>query len=244
MRILIQNLTLALAATIVIFNTSCKHEPDVTPINNPNNPGDSNNVEITCSPDTVYFQNDIMPILASSCAYADCHDNNNPQEGIELTSWQSIMASGIVVTGDASESELFKVLLEDDPEDRMPYNMPPLSSEQIAAIRDWINQGAKNNQCLGECDTTIFTYSGAIKSIIDKNCVNCHKASMISGGVRLDSHGAVAQVAADGRLIGTITHTQGYTAMPFSSNPANQRKLKDCEITQVQKWIDAGSLNN
>jgi hypothetical protein len=31
----------------------------------------------------------------------------------------------------------------------------------------------------------------------------------------------------------------GYSAMPKGGN-----KLADCQITQVQKWIQAGALNN
>lgn len=235
---------LALTFLTMILTISCKHESDIVPINNPNNPGDSNVIEITCSPDTAYFENDIMPILATSCAYSDCHDSNDPQEGIDLTTYQNIMASGTVIPGDASESELYEAITEDDPDDRMPFGLPPLSARQVAAIRDWINQGAKNNSCQAECDTTLFTYSGAVKSILEKNCVNCHKSGATSGGILLDSHAAVAEVAASGRLTGAITHKPGYVAMPYSSNPANQRKLKDCDIIIIQKWVNAGSPHN
>lgn len=241
MRNLVLLLQFALAISSAISLNSCKHEPDAIPISNPANPGDSNNLQITCSPDTTYFQNDIMPILATSCAYSSCHDSDNPQEGIDLTTYESIIASGAIVPGNASESELYEVITESDPEDRMPYGLPPLSQEQISAIRNWISQGARNNRCYAECDTTLFTFSGVIKPIIDQNCVGCHNATNTSGGVRLDSHQAIASVAADGRLIGVITHAAGYIPMPYSSNPANQRKLDDCKIIQIQKWVTAGS---
>jgi hypothetical protein len=237
-------LLLVLSITTILLIASCKHESDLVPIDNTNNPEDSNIIEITCSPDTTYFQNDIMPILSTSCAYADCHDSYDPQEGIDLTTYQNIMASGTIVPGDASESELYEAITEDDPEDRMPYGLPPLSSQQVAAIRDWINQGAKNNSCQAECDTTIFTYSGAVQMILAKSCVNCHKSGAASGGILLDNHTSVAEVASSGRLIGAITHKPGYTAMPYSSNPANQRKLENCEITIIQKWVNAGNPNN
>jgi hypothetical protein len=60
-----------------------------------------------------------------------------------------------------------------------------------------------------------------------------------NGGVDLSNYNGVATVAVSGTLIGTITHAPGFSAMPQGGN-----KLSDCEITQIQKWINSGALNN
>jgi hypothetical protein len=49
----------------------------------------------------------------------------------------------------------------------------------------------------------------------------------------------VRTVALNGKLYGSIAHQAGFSPMP-----KNGAKLSDCEITQVQRWIAAGSLNN
>jgi len=237
-------IVITLFSVFTLLFMSCKHEPDTLPGNNPSNPNEPGTGEVNqCDPDSVYFANTILPILSTSCAYSGCHSSDNPQEGIDLTSYQSIMASGVIEKGNASQSELYEVLVEDDPEDRMPFNLPPLSEDKIAAIRNWINQGAKNNYCDAACDTTNFTYSGAIMKIMADNCTGCHGPNVANAGIRLDSHGAVASVASSGLLMGVITHTSG-TPMPYSANPANQRKLSECTITQVRKWVEAGAPNN
>jgi hypothetical protein len=48
----------------------------------------------------------------------------------------------------------------------------------------------------------------------------------------------VKVVADNGRLMGSIKQLTGYSAMPVGG------KLADCEITQIQKWVNAGKLNN
>ena len=39
--------------------------------------------------------------------------------------------------------------------------------------------------------------------------------------------------------MGTINHASGFSRMPKGGG-----KLTDCEISQLQKWIDNGILNN
>ena len=225
--------------SIVLFIFSCKHEPDDLKPDDPNNPGDTSDL-IACDPDTAYFQNEVLPIFQSSCALSGCHDDITAEHGLIMTSYSNIMNSGHVEAGNASESEIYEAITDPDPDDRMPPPpLLPLSSDQIATIRDWINQGAGNNYCDAECDTNNFTYASAIKPIIDQTCKGCHNSALANGGVRLDSYEFIAAVANDGRLLGTISHSGGYTPMPFNGN-----KLDDCKITQVRKWIEAGSQNN
>lgn len=100
-------------------------------------------------------------------------------------------------------------------------------------------QGAKNNSCQGGCDSTVFTYSGAIKPLINNYCQGCHSGTGASGGVDLSTYNGVKAKVSDGRLWGSINHTPGYVAMP-----QNGQKLSVCELKQFSKWIAAGALNN
>ena len=191
----------------------------------------------SCSPDTAYFINDIMPIISSNCTMSGCHDNITHANGVNLTTYGNIIR--YVAPGNAADSKLYKVLIKTGDERMPPPPMLPLTTAQITLIQKWINQGAKNNNCIGQCDTAVFTYSGAVKPIIDRKCVGCHNPANLGGNIDLSTYNAVRNVALNGKLYGSVAQQPGYSPMP-----KNGIKLSDCEIRQIQKWIAAGSLNN
>ena len=48
----------------------------------------------------------------------------------------------VVIPGKPEQSELYKRLITDDEEDRMPPDDAPLSPQEIDTIRRWISEGA------------------------------------------------------------------------------------------------------
>jgi len=190
----------------------------------------------TCSPDTVYFASAILPIIVSNCAKSGCHDATSHVEGLNLTTYSAI--SKMVSPGNATGSRLYSVI--------KGGSMPPKSSgsvsaAQLALIQTWINQGALNNSCSGGCDTTIYTFSGAVNPTLQTYCVGCHNSTTTSGSVNLSTYAGVQTVAANGQLVGSLLGTlpAPYAQMPLGGNP-----LATCQITQIQKWIAAGAPNN
>ncbi len=225
---------LLLAMVPICFFASCKHEPAGTIVPTPVSGGTQ-----TCSADTVYFQNNVLPLIVSSCAKSGCHDAISKQDGIELTSYDKIMASGTVNPGNPGSSELYEVLNETRPDKIMPQPpSSPLTSAEKSIIYKWIQQGAKNNAC-NDCDTSSFTYSGALLPIINIHCKGCHNPGFISGGLDLTTYANVRSIALNGKLMGSVDHLPGFPAMPKGGT-----KLNDCKLTQIRKWITAGSLNN
>jgi len=219
------------------FVISCKHEPEENPITDP---VDTTSTGITCNPDTAYFQNDVLPILISGCGMSGCHDAASAQDGVVLTSYQSVINTAGISPGNPGNSELYEKITDNDPEDRMPPPpMAALSTDQLLTIRKWIEQGAKNNYCDAGCDTNNYTYANAIEPLINTYCKGCHNAAQASGGIRLDNYTSVKSVADNGSLFGAISHQQGYSPMPQGGN-----KLSDCKITQVRKWIASGAPDN
>ena len=90
------------------------------------------------------------------------------------------------------------------------------------------------------CTTTNVTYSGTITPLLQSNgCISCHNTGFSSGGVNLQGHSNVRVQAVNGRLMGSITHSPGFTPMPLGGN-----KLSACDISKVKAWIDAGYPNN
>lgn len=190
----------------------------------------------SCSADTVYFASEIAPLIISNCATTGCHDAISRNHGVELTSYSTIRA--YTSPFNAGNSELYKVCVKSGNEKMPPPPLTPLTQAQLSKIIVWINQGAKNNQCSGGCDSTVFTYSGAVSLTMNTYCKGCHNPASLGGGIDLSTYSAVKAQAA-GRMMGTINHTAGYSAMPKGGN-----MLSDCQIRQITKWIQAGTPNN
>ena len=84
------------------------------------------------------------------------------------------------------------------------------------------------------CDDTLDdTYTAVVHNIMVLNCTSCHNKSLHNGNVILDTYDNVKKYAANGKLLGSIQHAQGYKAMPPGGS------LRDCDIKQLQDWINA-----
>lgn len=228
-------ITLFLVSALVF---SCRHE---IPLNNPatggGGTGGGGTGSSTCSADTVYFVNTILPLITSSCAQPLCHDAITHEEDLVLNNYSGIMK--IVLPGNAGQSKLYEVIIKQDPGDVMPPPPNPrLSASSIAAIQKWINQGAKNNECTGACDTTQYTYGGAITGIMNTYCKGCHNPASLGGGIDLSNYFSVRSAAVSGKLLGSVKQLSGFKPMPQGS------RLSDCQVVQIEKWIQAGMLNN
>lgn len=225
---------------MLLLLTMCKHEPELTtPIDPPPPPPPPPN-GIPCDPDTVYFQNTVLPLLTSSCAKSGCHDAATQEDGVLLTNYSSIINTGEVVPGNPGESKIYEKITDPDPEERMPPPPEnPLTTEQIQSIYKWILQGAKDNYCDSDCDTTDVTYSGNIQPFLQNHCVGCHTGSSGGGGIDLSTHAGVAGAASSGRLLGAIRHETGYSFMPQNGN-----QLSECQIRMFELWVAAGSPDN
>lgn len=219
---------------LLLLLFSCKHEIPVQDRVDPPVDGGTQ----TCSADTVYFQNKVLPLLNSGCAMSGCHDITTHKEGIVLTSYANIMATGGVKPGNPNGTKIYTVLSKSG-SDRMP---PPPAAAFTQAQKDiiykWIMQGAKNNAC-NDCDTTVFTYNAGIAPIMNTYCKGCHNPASLGGGIDLSAYAGVKNIAANGKLVGSITHASGFIAMPQGGG-----QLSDCRITQIKKWIAAGAANN
>ena len=97
------------------------------------------------SADTVTFARDVQPIFAQKCL--DCHGLDKDEGGLRLHSQQTALVeldSGerAIVPGDAKTSELLRRVTSDDLDERMPPKGEPLSEQEVALLRRWIEQGA------------------------------------------------------------------------------------------------------
>lgn len=220
----------------IIIIVSCKHDP--FPYNGPTiDPGgDTTNPPPTardCS-DSVYFQPTILNLLNSSCGQLGCHDmERDSTEKVVLTNYTGIIDE--VKPFNPGGSKLYEVLVDSDPEDRMPPpQSSPLTNEQIALIRQWILEGAKDNECF-ECDTNTISYQSSIRPILENSCTSCHSQTPTSGASQsLTSKQLVINAIENFQLLERIQRIGGVTPMP--QNVA----LDDCSIRTFIKWKEKG----
>jgi hypothetical protein len=229
---------------LVWLMPSCKHDPLFEavvpdPVDTfPHNP----NTGVPCDADTVYFQSQVLPLLISHCTEPGCHGAASAEEGVVLDSYIKVTTTLKNITStDPNKNELLEVILEDDPDKRMPQPpRPPLSAAEIQLIQTWIAQGAKNNGCntnFAGCDSTAFTWSAFVQPLIQTQCQGCHSGSAPQGGINLGSYAAVKAQVTNGKLYASVTRSFAY--MPKGGN-----KLDDCTINRLKSWIDAGAPEN
>jgi mono/diheme cytochrome c family protein len=88
----------------------------------------------------VDFAKSIQGIFEARCI--DCHGPKKQKGDLRLDSQETALAE-VVKPGKSGESELYKhISLPADHEDIMPPKGDPLTKNQIAAIKQWIDEGA------------------------------------------------------------------------------------------------------
>ena len=227
----------------ILWNSSCKHNPEDTVVPTPI---DTTSSSVPCNPDTVYFSNEVLPLIVSSCAKSGCHDAISKAEGIIiiLTDYANILRTGKIKAGNPSNSDFIEVIEESNAKDRMPPAPDaPLTATQIQLLRNWISQGAKNLNCnpnSNGCDTSkTISFKNDVQPIIDLHCKGCHSTYSPGAGIKLTTYAEINTLIVGGELIGVIDHERGFKAMPPAGN-----KLNDCLISKIKIWIRNGAQNN
>lgn len=106
---------------------------------------------VGCGKRNVSYAKDVQRILAENCS--ECHSPGQQgftASGLDTTSYEALMKGGkygaLVKPGDAFTSAL-NMLVEGrvDKSIRMPHGRKKLSDADIATLKVWVNEGAKNN---------------------------------------------------------------------------------------------------
>jgi len=107
------------------------------------------------APLEVSYEANVQESIFNLSCLVGCHDGSR-QAGLELSTWETLMEGGdfrlVIVPGNAEESPLVWSIEGEDalgvPVSLMPppgLGFPLLNGAEINLIKDWIDQGAKNN---------------------------------------------------------------------------------------------------
>jgi cytochrome c553 len=106
---------------------------------------------VACGLRDVSYAKDVQPILTKNCS--ECHSPGQQgftASGLNTTSYAALMKGGrygaLIKPGDAFTSAL-NMLVEGrvDKSIRMPHGRDKLSDQDIAVLKAWVNEGAKDN---------------------------------------------------------------------------------------------------
>ncbi len=90
------------------------------------------------------FDQKVRTLLAKRCV--ECHGEKKQKGELRLDAKTFAFKGGengpVIVAGDSGKSSLFQRITSTDRDERMPPKGEPLSAEQIAAVKTWINGGA------------------------------------------------------------------------------------------------------
>jgi hypothetical protein len=93
----------------------------------------------------VVFEKEIEPILVNKCAF--CHSGNVKEGKLDLSSYDTMMRGGkrgpAVVPNKSAESPLVKLASKDIRPFMPPKSEEPLTPNELALLKLWIDQGAK-----------------------------------------------------------------------------------------------------
>ena len=90
-----------------------------------------------------HFEKHIRPLLISKCV--ECHSGRTPDGNLDLSTKsgfdQGGMNGALLEGKEIDRSKLYDRLISTDSEKRMPPD-EPLSADELAAVRKWIESGA------------------------------------------------------------------------------------------------------
>jgi len=100
----------------------------------------------TRADERVTFNRDVRPILSDKCFFCHGPDSAKREADLRLDDRDVAIASGAITPRKPAESEMLRRILSTDPDEHMPpaaAKLAPLTTQEIATLRNWIEQGAE-----------------------------------------------------------------------------------------------------
>lgn len=159
---------------------------------------------------SVDFESQIRPIFASRCY--DCHGDGNQKGGLSLESPAGARQggdSGVAAyrPGDSAESAMILRVTSDDPGFRMPPKGDPLTPNQIALLKQWIDEGARWADDHEHDDADHSAHLWALERPVQSPLPEVNDSSWVRTPIdafvlaKLESHGMKPSPEADRRAL-------------------------------------------
>lgn len=201
----------------------------------------NNGGTLGCNPDSVYFEQQVLPIVTSLCGKSGCHGTIQRHE-FQLVYSTKSESYNAISSRFSTSSRLARALNEMAGQRVSGYSAP--SSDQLAVLQKWIAQGKPNNSCNG-CDATQFAFNANVAPLFKFYCAGCHPAPGSTSIPNLTTYAAIQTELKNnpGRLLASIQWTAPYNTST-TKMPQGSSQLSQCELDVIRKWVEAGAPNN
>lgn len=205
----------------------------------------------------VNYQAHILPIFEQHCA--ECHGADEPDEGLQLTTYKGVMAGSIygsvVKPGDPDNSYLVEMVVTG----QMPKKGPDLSPAEIETIIAWIKAGApEQGSATGDTaatgaisgtatvDLTNVSFQTDVLPIFQERCSECHGTDEPEEGLVLTSYKDVMAGSIYGSVVKAGAPDDSYLVEMISTGqmPKKGDDLTQAQVDLIIAWIKAGALDN
>lgn len=213
------------------------------------------------APAGVSFTKDVLPILTQNCG--GCHGaTGNARGGLRLNSFANLQQGGtnkpLLTINNAANSLIMRRITDMGNQKMPPGNRPALSADNIQTIRDWINQGAKDDtgtakpkemenivvpKATGK-ETVSFTKD--IAPFMVNLCLGCHSGNTPNGGLSLVSVNTMMKGGDSGRVIipGDLEGSRLFRLVGGLENPRmpqNQARITRKNYNDLKQWFLEGN---
>lgn len=209
------------------------------------------------APAGISFQQNVLPIFVQHCS--ECHGADDPEEGLQLTSYKSVMLGSIygavIKPGDVEGSYLAKMVREG----KMPKKGDPLTQGEVEIILAWIEAGAVDdvgappNEGSVQGATTnpaaiseTISFAEDVLPIFVEHCSECHGQDDPEEGLELTSYRTALLGSIYGAVIKPGDAEGSYLIEMVSSGkmPKKGDPLTAQQIETIRGWVQAGALDN
>lgn len=206
---------------------------------------------VSCSSSTalsaepLVYERDVRPIFRDKCF--SCHGPEASKAGLRLDRPADLQRGGesgkVVVGGQIDESYLWELV---DGEQMPPADQTPLSAEQRALIRRWIEQGARFATPVAKEEVRFQQ----VQPILLLRCAACHGAQRQEGGLDVRTEASLrrggrsgpALIAGDGKSSLLLRRIHAGEMPPKRRLvEASTKPIEPHEIELLERWITDGA---
>lgn len=193
------------------------------------------------------FETDIAPILASKCG--KCHSDKVRKGSLDLSSMRGLRAggeSGESAVAESVDDSLLWIMI--DGGGMPPEDQPPLTENERALIRKWLETGAKSEAPVVDEKKTLTQHD--VLPIVLLRCTTCHGPRLQQGGVDLRTPASMRKGGKNGPAMipGDPDGSLMIQRIESAACPPRDLLLKffvrrppASEVKVMKEWIAAGA---
>src|SRR5579872_1850166 len=202
---------------------------------------------VQASAKTVTFEGNVLPILQANCI--PCHGATVKMKELDLSTFAGIMkgseTGAVIQAGAPQQSRLYDMVQKGI----MPKGGKPLSPDQIAILRQWIEAGAPSRSQTAESAAAPVTEDDVLP-IVFLRCTPCHGLRRQEGGLDLHTRAAMLKGGKSGPAMVPGKPDESLLVKKLRSgemppklglDDISTKRITPPEVDRLVRWIAQGA---